>query len=106
MIKADVIEQIQAAILADKSNSKREFTQKKITSILDSFFDVVKESVAEGNKIELRGFGTFDLREIKEKEIKNPRNNQSILVHEHAVPVFKPGKDFKRKTRDSLKRKK
>jgi nucleoid DNA-binding protein len=96
MTKADLIYLIQENIL--KSNSdikKREVSHKNINYILDSFFEVLKEYIARGEHIELRGFGTFETKIRESKKAINPRTKEVLSVPKHAVPVFKPGKEIK-----------
>ena len=68
---------------------------------LVEFFDIVKNSITEGEHIELRGFGTFERKIREAKKAINPRTKESIVVEKHAVPVFRPGKELKEFVRTS-----
>jgi len=52
-------------------------------------------ALAEGEKVQLVGFGTFEVRERAAREGRNPRTKEVIQIPASKVPVFKPGKDFK-----------
>ena len=62
MTKIEIVSMIQQKILEDSTKSKSQFTQKNLMLILDTFFDIVKDGITNGEHIELRGFGTFELR--------------------------------------------
>jgi DNA-binding protein HU-beta len=107
MTKADLVYLIQDTIL--KSNSdikKREISQKNITAILDTFFEVLKENVAKGEHVELRGFGTFETKIREPKKAINPRTKEVVSVKRHAVPIFRPGKELKMLVKDYFDNKK
>ena len=55
----------------------------------------VKDALAEHNNIEIRGFGTFKVRERKSRLARNPRTGDPVEVPPRAVPVFKPSKDLR-----------
>ena len=96
MTKADLVYLIQDNILKNNSDiRKREVSHKIINCIIDSFFDVLKEYMARGEHIELRGFGTFGTKVRKSKKAINPRTKEVLSVPVHAVPIFKPGKELK-----------
>lgn len=101
MTKVELIALIQQKIFQENNKNKGDYTQKGIMLTLDAFFDVVKESISNGEHIELRGFGTFETKIRESKKAINPRTKESIIVKRHAVPVFKPGKDLKELVRRS-----
>lgn len=74
------------------------FTKKDSEKFLNSFVDIVGETLAEGKDIKLVGFGSFEVRERKAREGVNPRNvNEKIHIAAAKVPVFKAGKTLKDK---------
>ena len=95
MTKLELAAKIQERLHNKHKNNKNLFILKNISSVLDEFFDVVKDSVYKGDRIELRGFGTFESRVREEKMAINPHTKQKIKVEKHRVPIFRPGKDFK-----------
>lgn len=66
-----------------------------IKAVLEDFMDIVKDSVADGQNVYLRGFGTFGKKHRKAKVARNISEKQTIIIPEHDIPYFKPGKDFK-----------
>ena len=83
MTKADLVEQIADAI-------GRRITKRDCGLVVDAFLDAVKEALARGDGIELRGFGTFQVRHRKARTGRNPRTGEPVKVPARDVPVFKP----------------
>lgn len=79
------------ASVAAKSNA----TKKDSEKIVSAFLDTIVESVSNGEKVQIVGFGTFEQRIRKERTGVDPRTHESILIPETKVPAFKPGKAFK-----------
>jgi DNA-binding protein HU-beta len=101
MTKADLIAQIQQDILnSDSTFKKKEISYKIISTIINSLFEVMKDNIAEGKHIELRGFGTFETKIRQPKKAINPRTKEIVEVKKHAVPIFRPGKELKKLVRD------
>ncbi|MBR0576400.1 HU family DNA-binding protein [Proteiniclasticum sp. BAD-10] len=73
------------------------FTKKDSEVFLKAFLDTVVGSLEKGDKVQLVGFGTFEVRDRKERVGRNPRTKEEIKIPASKVPVFKPGKDFKTK---------
>ncbi|OPJ61075.1 HU family DNA-binding protein [Clostridium oryzae] len=88
MNKADLI-----SSMAEKSK----LTKKDAETALKAFVDSVQEALAEGQKVQLVGFGTFETRERAAREGRNPRTKEKISIPATVVPVFKAGKEFKDK---------
>ena len=85
MTKAEVVNEISRATGIEKAVA---------LSVVESFMDVVKESMAGGENVYLRGFGSFIIKTRKEKTARNISQNTSIKVPEHNIPAFKPAKVF------------
>ena len=87
MNKAELV-----ASIAEKSN----LTKKDAEAALNGFIKSVEEALAAGDKVQLVGFGTFDVRERKAREGRNPRNPQEVIqIPASNAPVFKAGKALK-----------
>jgi DNA-binding protein HU-beta len=87
MNKADLI-----SSMAEKAG----ITKKDAESSLNAFMKSVEESLAKGEKVQLVGFGTFEVRERKERKGRNPRDpQQTISIPASKAPVFKVGKALK-----------
>ena len=59
---------------------------------MDGFLNAIKQAVASGDNIEIRGFGTFKVRRRKARMARNPRTGEPVRVPARAVPVFKPSR--------------
>ena len=95
MTKAELVSIIRQKIDQTKNFKKREVSLKIISSVLDTLFSVMRENIAEGKHIELRGFGTFETKIREPKKAINPRTKEIVNVKRHAVPIFRPGKELK-----------
>lgn len=78
--------------MADKSG----MTKKDADKAVNAFVNVVKDALIDGEKVQLIGFGTFEVRERAARKGRNPRNPQEeIDIPASKLPAFKPGKTFK-----------
>ncbi len=73
------------------------FTKKDSEVFLKAFLETVVGTLEKGDKVQLVGFGTFEVRDRKERVGRNPRTKEEIKIPASKVPVFKPGKEFKEK---------
>ena len=74
---------------------KMESTNTLAEKALEAFQEVVLETLAEGGKIQLVGFGTFEVANRKEREGRNPSTNQPMTIPASKKPKFKAGKQLK-----------
>jgi integration host factor subunit beta len=88
MTKADLVQLASEAIGPG-------VTKKDCAVVVDAFLAAVKDALAEHKNIEIRGFGTFKVRERKSRLARNPRTGDPVEVPPRAVPVFKPSKDLR-----------
>ena len=79
------------AAVAEKSDITKKDAEKTVTAVLDT----IVEAVANGEKVQIVGFGTFEQRIRKERSGCDPRTGNKITIPESKVPAFKPGKAFK-----------
>ena len=87
LTKADIIDSIN---LATGTN------RKDIHAVIDLFIDQIKAALTEGRIVELRGFGTFEIRVRKgRKKARNPKTGEPVSVGAHGVAAFRPGKELK-----------
>ncbi|HLF86977.1 MAG TPA: integration host factor subunit beta [Nitrospiria bacterium] len=87
MTKADMIEKI--------SEKVHNLTARETEIIVNSIFDSIKDSLARGDKVEIRGFGSFRLRDRKMRVGRNPKTGAQVNVPAKKVPFFKAGKELK-----------
>ncbi|SHJ08433.1 HU family DNA-binding protein [Lutispora thermophila] len=74
---------------------KCELTKKDTEKALKAFMDTVQEALEKGDKVQLVGFGTFEVKERAARIGRNPRTKEEIKIPASKAPVFKPGKDLK-----------
>ena len=87
LTKAEMVENIHDKLGVDR---------KDIHAIIDEFFEEVKTALADGRTIELRGFGTFEVRiRMGREKAHNPKTGETVSVEKHGVAVFRPGKELK-----------
>lgn len=92
LTKAEIINNISDN-LTEKSIT---ISKKEIHATVESFFEEIKKGLIKDNVVELRGFGTFELRLRKGREkAHNPRTGEVLKVESHSVAVFRPGKELK-----------
>ena len=94
MTKSDVISQIAEQTGIDKAD---------VQVTVEAFFSVIKNSMAEGDNIYVRGFGSFINKKRAKKIARNISKNTAIVIDEHYVPAFKPSKVFVEKIKKSGK---
>jgi len=70
--------------------------------IVDGVLDAICRALSEGRHIEIRGFGTFKVRERRARRARNPRSGSEVLVPAKLVPVFKPSKELKAQVLDGV----
>lgn len=90
---------VTKAELIDSLLDKTDLNRKDIHEFIDLFIETLKDALCEGHSIELRGFGTFEIRKRKGRsKARNPKTGEMISVRDHGVAVFRPGKELKQKT--------
>ena len=85
---------------------KTEFSKKDAEKVLNSFVGSVSEALAKGEKVQLIGFGTFDVKERPARVARNPRTGAEIKIAASKAPAFKAGKALKDKVNTKKKGKK
>ncbi len=81
--------------LVDAIAGKANVTKKEADTILSTAIDTIVSSVAAGDKVTLVGFGSFEKRERKAREGRNPKTGESMTIAATTVPGFSAGKAFK-----------
>ena len=84
--KADLVERV-----AEKTG----LTRTDVAVVVDSFLDTVKKSLEAGHGIEIRGFGTFKVKQRKARTARNPRTGDPVQLPPRKVAVFKVSKELK-----------
>src|SRR6266849_5418813 len=86
MTKAELVDEVARVV---------QLTKKQAETIVNIVFDSIVESLRSGQKIELRGFGSFRLRNRKSRTGRNPKTGEKVEVPSKKIPYFKPGKELK-----------
>jgi len=95
MTKSDLIEMVA---------NKLHLPKGKAELIVNCIFDSMEESLKKGERIEIRGFGSFEIRHYKAYEGRNPRTGDPVGVQPKRLPFFKVGKELKERVNASLQR--
>lgn len=75
--------------------NEAEITKKDAEKAVKAVFSVISDSLTKGDKVQIIGFGTFEVRQRKAREGRNPRNNEPIQIGASKTPAFKAGKQLK-----------
>ena len=87
MNKSDLIEKIVSL--------NPDVYQKDIVKVVDIFFGTLTKAIVKKDRIELRGFGTFDVKNREARIARNPKNGSIVAVQSKKVPFFRMGKSMK-----------
>ena len=85
MTKAEIVAEIATKTGIEKG---------AVMTVVENFMEVVKSSMAKGNNVYLRGFGSFIIKTRAEKTGRNMSKNEAITIPAHNIPAFKPAKVF------------
>lgn len=83
-------------------STQAELTQKDAAKAVDALFSTISNTLAEGEKLQLIGFGTFEVRERSARKGRNPQTGEEIEIAASKVPAFKPGKELKEAVKKSI----
>ncbi len=82
--------------LIEKVVLSHEMLNAKVTEIVvNTVFDSIEEALKAGDKVEIRGFGSFTIRERLGREARNPKSGEVVRIPSKRTPFFKTGKDLK-----------
>lgn len=87
MTKAELIDKISLQYMA--------LTRSQVETLVNTIFDSIKEVLTGGDKIEIRGFGSFRIRRRQMREGRNPKTGEIVTVPPKKVPFFKAGKELR-----------
>lgn len=94
MTKSDVVDRIAEGTGLTKIETK---------AVVDGFMTVVSQALREGERIELRGFGSFSVQRRAPRTARNPQTNEPIQIEERYVPVFNVSRQLQEAVDDSMK---
>ena len=87
MTKADIVESVYEMV---------GFSKKEAAQMVDTVFEVIKESLEEGEKIKISGFGNFVIKEKRARKGRNPQTGEEIEISSRKVLTFKPSQTLKK----------
>lgn len=93
MIKSELITKIAEA--------NPHLFHRDVERIVSTVFEEITKALSQGNRVELRGFGAFSVKNRPARVGRNPRTGEKVSVAEKRVPYFKTGKDLREKLNDS-----
>ena len=96
MTKSELVE-----IIASKQT---QLSVKDVELAVKTILDLMSSALASGQRIEIRGFGSFSLHHRAPRVGRNPKTGESVQLEAKSVPHFKPGKELRDQVNDSLKK--
>ena len=82
------------------SNNQNQLPLKDVQLTINTIIKTMTKSLANGERIEIRGFGSFSLRYKRSRMGRNPKTGERVAIGEHYVPHFKPGKNLKKQVNE------
>jgi len=71
------------------------FTKVQVSQVVDTMIEAITGALAQGDKVEIRGFGNFKVRQRGARKARNPKTGEMLEVPAKRVPFFRPGKELK-----------
>jgi integration host factor subunit beta len=91
---------IRSELVASIAEQNPHLTIRDVEKIVATVFDEITDALADGRRVELRGFGAFSTRARDARTGRNPRTGTAVKVSAKRVPYFKPGKELREKLND------
>jgi len=88
---------IRSELLQALQKENPDLRAEEIEQVVEIFFDEIAERLAEGGRVELRGFGAFSTRDREARTGRNPRTGETVEVPAKRVPYFKAGKEIRKR---------
>ncbi|MGZ3265777.1 MAG: integration host factor subunit beta [Croceibacterium sp.] len=86
---------IRSELLQTLASENPDLRPEEIEQVVSIFFDEIAKRLAEGGRVELRGFGAFSTRARESRTGRNPRTGETVAVPSKRVPYFKPGTEMR-----------
>ena len=86
---------IRSELLQALAKDNPDLRAEEVEQVVDIFFEEISDRLAEGGRVELRGFGAFSTRERDARIGRNPRTGEQVEVPAKRVAYFKPGKEIR-----------
>ena len=85
----------KSQLIQELLNRSSHISIRDMSSVVDTIFDSMIAALEEGQRVELRGFGTFEVRVRNPRQGRNPKSGNSVVLGHRRVPFFKAGKELK-----------
>ena len=92
----------KSELIAKLANENPHLFQRDVERIVTTIFDEISNALAQGDRVELRGFGAFSIKERGSRIGRNPRTGESVEVSEKLIPYFKTGKQLRERLNPSV----
>ena len=103
-LEVDILSKLTKADIVDAIYSKTSIDRKDVREVVDIFIEEVKAALISHRVIELRGFGTFEIKIRKGREkARNPRTGETLSVSSHGIASFRAGRELRRDVWDLKK---
>ena len=86
---------IKSQLIQNITDANPHLFVRDVERIVNTIFNEITNSLAEGNRVELRGFGAFSVQHRKERVGRNPKTGEAVEVKEKFIPRFKTGKEMR-----------
>lgn len=91
--KSQIIDKLAAQIDTNESDKQKTEIARETVNL---FFDSVKDALKTGDRVEIRGFGSFNIKEYEGYTGRNPKTGDRVEVKSKRLPVFRPGRELRR----------
>lgn len=85
----------KAELIRRLTNEISSLTKRQVEVVVNTIFDSMRNALTRGDKVEIRGFGSFKLRARRMKQGRNPKTGEAVLVPPKKIPFFKVGKELR-----------
>ncbi|MFC6328730.1 integration host factor subunit alpha [Alloalcanivorax gelatiniphagus] len=88
------------ADMADRLHEELGLNKREAKELVETFFEEIRDSLADNRPVKLSGFGNFDLRDKSERPGRNPKTGEEIPISARRVVTFRPGQKLKQRVED------
>ena len=91
---------LRSELIARLTEENPDLKSEDLERVVGVILDEIADALARGDRVELRGFGAFSVRQRKARTGRNPRTGETVKVEAKAVPFFRPGKELRARVND------
>lgn len=92
----------KSGLVGALSDKMKNLSHNEVEVIVDTLFDQLVNNLASGNRVEIRGFGSFEIRTREPRQGRNPKTGATVYVNTRKTPFFKVGKELKKRVNESV----